>query len=1006
MNVYSLIPLIACIAFVPLFIILTANQPWQRQHKLFALFVFTAILCSFGDLLFRSDLFIDAKIYIGKVVLCILALAFTQLHYFLRSFYESAKPKYYLAYIGTALVCIVAILFLPADVKLGEAVVPVYGMWVFPYAGYAYGLLLFDIYRLTNKFRAAIDPILRKQIICLITATTVYLVFPLFTISKLGQDYPISHIGNIFNGLILTFAVVKYHLLNMRFGLHRGLTFIIMAGIGMGIYLGAYLIANTFFGIQVIPLNYFLGGLICIAIILAGLLLRDATVTQVNKLFYRDSYEYHQKLDNFLRQKIKEMPGLDDLGNEFLTLICGTFRCEHAFLLLPHTADEDFLIRFAVPARDNLPLFLIKQDSPIIQWIKKHHSTLRNEAADISPELRTLWKQEKNKMEQFNIQMFIPILSREKIIGLLALGDKQNKSPYTLEEITRAEKTCAQIAASLEKEHLQDQLKKREQELSLINRLAGVISSSLNIKEVYDVFVSELKEVVEADFTAITTVESNEICFSALTTDVGSAWRTGQKIPLAGTATEWVFTNKKPFYERDLTRNKRFWTATEYAKRGIHSLLFLPLMVKGEVIGVLILGSLKPYAYSHEQVTLLEHLASQIAAPIENSRLYTRAEETARIDVLTELFNRKHFDERLTEEINRHSRYGDMLTLLLLDLDNFKKYNDTFGHVSGDKQLALAGKLIRGSIRSSDLAFRYGGDEFAIILPNSTTVESFSVAERVRERISFEMSSKQLDITVSIGMASWPGDGRTLDELCSSADTALYYAKRTGQNRTSIASKTMFSLTEPPVNASAETEVLSTIYALAATLEARDKYTYGHSRKVSRYAVSIAESLGLPPEQVTIISAAALLHDIGKIGIPDNVLNKNEKLLEDEWELLKSHPKLSATIIGHIPSLTTCLAAVKHHHERWDGNGYPAGLLGEGIPIEARILAVADAFEAMISDRPYRGPFSYKKALNELERCSGSQFDPCVVKAFIPIALSTAPDDMELEIYQSSQETE
>ena len=163
------------------------------------------------------------------------------------------------------------------------------------------------------------------------------------------------------------------------------------------------------------------------------------------------------------------------------------------------------------------------------------------------------------------------------------------------------------------------------------------------------------------------------------------------------------------------------------------------------------------------------------------------------------------------------------------------------------------------------------------------------------------MASRQIDVTVSIGVASWPGDGSTLDELCYAADMALYYAKRTGQNRTSIASRTLFSLNEPSVSVNVEAEVLSTIYALAATLEARDKYTYGHSRRVSRYAVAAAEALNLAPEQVAVISAAALLHDIGKVGIPDHVLNKEGKLLDEEWELLKQHPRLSATIVGHVP---------------------------------------------------------------------------------------------------------
>jgi len=172
---------------------------------------------------------------------------------------------------------------------------------------------------------------------------------------------------------------------------------------------------------------------------------------------------------------------------------------------------------------------------------------------------------------------------------------------------------------------------------------------------------------------------------------------------------------------------------------------------------------------------------------------------------------------------------------------------------------------------------------------------------------------------------------------------------------------------------------------IASTIEARDQYTYGHSRDVRRYAVMLSEELGLPSDKVAVIGTAALLHDIGKIGIPDEVLNKPGRLDSEEWELIRGHPKLSATIIGHVPSLTPCLAAVLHHHERWDGLGYPSGLRGESIPLEARILAVADAFEAMTSPRPYRDRMSISDALEELRRCANNEFDPHLVDVFISI---------------------
>jgi diguanylate cyclase (GGDEF)-like protein/putative nucleotidyltransferase with HDIG domain len=514
----------------------------------------------------------------------------------------------------------------------------------------------------------------------------------------------------------------------------------------------------------------------------------------------------------------------------------------------------------------------------------------------------------------------------------------------------------------------------------------------VSIQEIFEGFTQELKEVVDVDWATIALVDGNELYFLTLSSTIGSAWQREERIPLEGTATEWVCGKKKSLYETDLAINSRFWTGEYHLKQGIHSIIYLPLSIKDKGIGSLILANNRPNAYSPKQIRLLEQVALQIATPIENSQLYARAEQRARIDELTGLFNRRHFEERLKEEIARHSRYSDIFSIFLLDLDNFKTYNDIYGHPSGDILLNQAGKIISSSVRSADQAFRYGGDEFVVILPHTTMDDAWVVADRVRQAIAEEMEKREIDITCSIGLASHPSDGVISGELITVADTALYFAKRTGGNRVYLSSK-ILSESQDNAGTYARRNGLSAIYALVSTVEAKDPYTYGHSRKVNTYAVALAEAIGLSPDEVSRVSTAALLHDIGKIGVPDKVLNKKGKLNAEDWEAIKSHPRLGATIVGNIPNLAPCVSIILHHHERWDGSGYPEGLKGEQIPIEARILAIADSFEAMSSARPYRPALCGEKVLKELRRGAGSQFDPELVEVFIRIIEAGLPEE-------------
>lgn len=322
-------------------------------------------------------------------------------------------------------------------------------------------------------------------------------------------------------------------------------------------------------------------------------------------------------------------------------------------------------------------------------------------------------------------------------------------------------------------------------ELSIINRASTIITSSLDVPKVFDRFVTELKKIIDIDWAAVALVGNDGLHFFvlALFSETASPRKTRERIPLKGTATEWVILHKKPLIESDLLPKSQFVAAEPYHRQGIRSVANLPLITKTRAIGSLILASRQPDAYGLKHAAFLKRMAAQIATPIENSCLYTEMRKQARVDDLTGLFNRRYLDEVIVSEINRHTRYGGVFSLIILDLDSFKTFNDKYGHLSGDDVLREIGSAIKNSIRGADQAFRYGGDEFAISLPNTVAGAANLVAKRIRKQIASRLAAGQIPVTASLGLATWPADGTGANDIIAAADAALYRAKRSGGNR-------------------------------------------------------------------------------------------------------------------------------------------------------------------------------------------------------------------------------
>jgi diguanylate cyclase (GGDEF)-like protein len=375
-------------------------------------------------------------------------------------------------------------------------------------------------------------------------------------------------------------------------------------------------------------------------------------------------------------------------------------------------------------------------------------------------------------------------------------------------------------------------------------------------------------------------------------------------------------------------------------------------------------------------------MGNVIAAGIDNIRLFDKTRELSLTDDLTGLYNRRYFFGVLYNEMHRAQRYGPSSSLVMLNLDHFKEYNEMFGHTAGDSALKALAQTLEEDLRKTDIAFRYGGDEFAIILPATKAEAAREVVDRIRlkwaEVSKAQYSSQDIVLGFSAGITQFPRDAETVDGLVLLAETAIHESRGVGGNKSTLASELGAVHTDV-----ADTATIEQVYALAATVDARDPFAYGHWERIATISDMIGKAIKLSQDELDNLHAAALLHDIGKVGIPDSIITKPDKPTEHEWEIIRRHSAEGAGLIGNVKGLSELAPIIRHHHESYDGSGYPDGLKGEDIPLAARIISIADAYDTMTTLRPYRDVISHEEACEELRSCAGSQFDPELVEVFV-----------------------
>ncbi|MFA5375238.1 MAG: PAS domain S-box protein [Dehalococcoidia bacterium] len=532
-----------------------------------------------------------------------------------------------------------------------------------------------------------------------------------------------------------------------------------------------------------------------------------------------------------------------------------------------------------------------------------------------------------------------------------------------------------------ERKKAEEDIKRRAKVVEALYGVAQVISQSSTLDTMLKDALGKVCAAMDTESGCIfmLDLDDNALQLKAVQGVSESAVQQFSTIALTEEGIEGIMGLSGPVTEIDETHTvadveKAQKVTVELGRRAIAATPFF----RGEDLqGLVVVFTNKERTFSGEDQNLLKAISNEMSIGINNIMLLEKTRQLSVTDELTGLYNRRYFFEMLDVEINRAGRTKHPFSLVMLDLDGFKEYNDKYGHSNGDAVLEAFSQMLKSSIRKSDLAFRYGGDEFALILPGADAGRAKKIVQRARAKWQKEPLSQSKifggHVGFSSGIAEYPENAESPDGLIFLADAALYQAKKKGYEDKLVSE--LRTLSTDIMDVATQDQV----YALAATVDARDPYTYGHSQRVAEITMAIGKQIGMPAEDLDKLQAAALLHDIGKVGVPDAILSKMGKPTPEEWDVIKKHCSEGARILSYVKELSSLVPIVLHHHEWYDGSGYPSGLKGMDIPSGARITSVADAYDTMVTKRPYREEISSKEACEELKRSAGTQFDPVIV---------------------------
>ncbi|MBC5806677.1 MAG: hypothetical protein DLM53_04965 [Candidatus Eremiobacter antarcticus] len=572
--------------------------------------------------------------------------------------------------------------------------------------------------------------------------------------------------------------------------------------------------------------------------------------------------------------------------------------------------------------------------------------------------------------------LIVPMKVGDRVVGVLSVQSPRANS-YTESDCDLLTAISEQASVAVENlKNLRASIQ-RAADLNLLVEVAGAVSSELDLHRVFAKIHDQVKRVIDAPlFFVALTAGDNSMTFEYMIE--GDKTYPPSEHSMEGTIVGRVIESGKPVLVRNAEeRDSMSRTRIGEGPTTVQSIVAVPMHVPGQTIGAISVQSYEANAYDERHLKLLRAIAEQSAVAVQNAKLYERAKELADNDALTGLPHQRSLQERLAYELKRARRTGSPLSLLMMDVDKFKTFNDTYGHPCGDLVLKEVAAVLRRVARATDVIGRYGGDEFCAILPDTDGHAALRFSERLEGEIGlrpFEIDKAQLvPIRLSIGAAVYSNHSDGNDDLIGIADAALYAAKR-GETEYRGTADDMLSMLEGDVAA-----FRPFIAALANTGRVKREQLI----KVNRLAGVYARLAGLDDAQRHLLQCAGAVLNLGELSIPAGILSKPAQLSAEEYERVKQHPQLGYGMLNGVPGGDAVAQTVLHHQERFDGSGYPRGLAGADIPLPARILGVLEAYAAMRSARPQRRALTDGEARAELHAGAGTQFDPEVVVTFL-----------------------